>query len=59
MFSIVALSFLAMVGCGAGGLELGVHCDIGFAAAAVAAMVFISSVDAWECEECPVSAEES
>ena len=50
MFSYVAVSFLLVIGLGAAGLEFPSLGEIGLAASAAAAIVFVGSLDAWECE---------
>ena len=50
MFSIVGLSFCCMLVGGLVGLEWSDFSSIGFSLAALAAIVFFSAIDAWECE---------
>ena len=50
MFPHVAESFLLMIGFGAAGLEFPSLGEIGLLASAVAAIVFVGSLDAWACE---------
>jgi hypothetical protein len=51
MFSVVALSFWIMVACGVIGIETSMAREIAFVVCAMAATIFFSSIDAWECEE--------
>ncbi len=50
MFSIIGLSFCCMVAGGLIGVEWSELSSIGFSLAALAAIVFFSAIDAWECE---------
>jgi hypothetical protein len=59
MSSIVAISFLCMVAGGVVGVEWAEASSIGLALGALAAIVFFSAIDAWECETSAAEAEES
>lgn len=50
MFSIVGLSFCCMIAGGLMGLEWTSLSGVCFSVAALAAIVFFSAIDAWECE---------
>ncbi|GEM_PF-4522667 len=50
MSAIVGLSFCCMIAGGLMGLEWADLSSVGFSLAALAAIVFFSSIDAWECE---------
>jgi hypothetical protein len=50
MSAIVGLSFCCMIVAGLIGLEWSDLSSIGFSFAALAAIVFFSAIDAWECE---------
>ena len=50
MSAIVGLSFCCMIVGGLIGLEWSDLSSIGFSLAALAAIVFFSAIDAWECE---------
>ena len=50
MSAIVGLSFCCMIVGGLVGLEWSEFSSIGFSFAALAAIVFFSAIDAWECE---------
>jgi len=50
MFSIVGLSFCCMIAGGLIGLEWTSFSGVFFSVAALAAIVFFSAIDAWECE---------
>jgi hypothetical protein len=55
MSAIVGLSFCCMVVGGLVGFEWSNLSSIGFSFAALAAIVFFSAIDAWECESGPAS----
>ena len=50
MSLIVGLSFCCIIAGGLVGLEWSDLSSIGFSLAALAAIVFFSAIDAWECE---------
>ena len=50
MFAIVGVSFCCMIVGAAVGLEWADISDIGLALSALAATIFFSAIDAWECE---------
>jgi hypothetical protein len=53
MSAIVGLSFCCMIVGGLVGLQWSDLSSIGFSFAALAAIVFFSAIDAWECESNP------